>query len=79
MLKNGGMKMAVNYKPLWIELAKRELKKTEFQEIAGLSSNLIANMGKNEYISMKNLEKICKVLRCTPNDVIEFNFYEGVE
>lgn len=64
--------MAVNYRRLWIELAKRELKKTEFQEMAGLSSNLIANMGKNEYISMKNLEKICKVLKCTPNDVIEF-------
>lgn len=64
--------MAVNYRPLWIELAKREMKKTEFQEKVGLSSNLLANMGKNEYISMKNLEKICKFLECTPNDIIEF-------
>jgi len=29
-------------------------------------------MGKNEYISMRNLEKICKALNCTPNDVMEF-------
>jgi len=65
--------MAVSYKPLWIELAKRELKRTEFQAMAGLSSNIIANMGKNKYISMKNLEKICVFLECTPNDVIEFN------
>lgn len=64
--------MAVNYRRLWVELAKRELKKTEFQEMAGISSNLIANMGRNEYISMKNFEKICRVLECTPNDVIEF-------
>lgn len=64
--------MAVSYKPLWVELAKRDLKKREFQSMAGLTSNIIANMGKNEYISMKNLEKICKALRCTPNDVFEF-------
>jgi putative transcriptional regulator len=66
------MEMAVSYKPLWVELAKRDLKKNEFQSMAGLTSNIIANMGKNEYISMKNLEKICKALNCTPNEVFEF-------
>lgn len=71
--------MSVSYRPLWIELAKRDLRKIEFQEISGVSSNLLANMGKNEYISMKNLEKICKVLDVTPNQVIEFNFEESVE
>jgi putative transcriptional regulator len=64
--------MAVSYKPLWIELAKRDLRKKDIQIMANLTSNLIANMGKNEYISMKNLEKICKALDCTPNDVLEF-------
>lgn len=69
--------MSVSYRPLWIELAKRDLRKIDFQEISGVSSNLLANMGKNEYISMKNLEKICKVLDITPNQVIEFNFEES--
>lgn len=64
--------MAVSYKPLWIELAKRDLRKKDIQIMANLTSNIIANMGKNEYISMKNLEKICKALDCTPNDVFEF-------
>lgn len=66
--------MAVSYKPLWIELAKRDLRKKDIQIMANLTSNLIANMGKNEYISMKNLEKICKALDCTPNDVLEFKW-----
>lgn len=69
--------MSVSYRPLWIELAKRDLRKIDFQEISGVSSNLLANMGKNEYISMKNLERICKVLDITPNQVIEFNFEES--
>lgn len=63
--------MAISYKPLWIELAKRELMKTEFQEIAGISSNVLANMGNNKPISMKNIERICKALNITPNDVFE--------
>ncbi len=69
--------MSLSYRPLWIELAKRDLRKIEFQELSGISSNLLANMGKNEYISMKNLEKICRMLNVTPNQVIEFNFEES--
>lgn len=71
--------MSVSYRPLWIELAKRNLRKIDFQELSGISSNLLANMGKNEYISMKNLEKICRVLDVKPNQVIEFNFEESEE
>lgn len=69
--------MGLSYRPLWIELAKRDLRKIDFQELSGISSNLLANMGKNEYISMKNLEKICRVLDVTPNQVIEFHFEES--
>ncbi|WP_077368372.1 helix-turn-helix domain-containing protein [Anaerosalibacter sp. Marseille-P3206] len=71
--------MGVSYRPLWIELAKRDMKKTDFQGYVGISSNLLANMGKNEYISMKNLEKICKALDCTPNDVISFDYKYGMD
>ncbi|MGP1433013.1 MAG: helix-turn-helix domain-containing protein [Catonella sp.] len=29
----------------------------------------MAQMGKNKPITFKNLERICKALDCTPNDV----------
>ncbi|EGP9221886.1 TPA: helix-turn-helix domain-containing protein, partial [Listeria monocytogenes] len=32
----------------------------------------MANMGKDKYISLQNLEKICRALECTPNEVISF-------
>ena len=69
--------MGVSYRPLWIELAKKEINKVEFQQYAGLSSNLLANMGKNKYISMKNLEQICRVMNLSPNQVIEFKEEEN--
>lgn len=65
--------MALNYKPLWIQLAKKELKKVEVIRMAGLTTNVMANMGKNKPITMKNLERICKALDCTPNDVFAFD------
>ena len=52
--------MALNYKPLWIQLAKKGLKKTDVIDMAGLTTNVMAQMGKDKPITFKNLEKICK-------------------
>ena len=62
--------MALNYKPLWIQLAKKGLKKTDVIAMAGLTTNVMAQMGKDKPITFKNLERICKALSCTPNDMI---------
>ena len=67
--------MALNYKPLWIQLAKKGLKKTDVIAMAGLTTNVMAQMGKDEPITMKNIEKICKALQCTPNDIFSFDDY----
>lgn len=44
----------------------------EFQKYTEISGNLLAKMGKNEYISMENLEKICINMKLSPSEVIEF-------
>lgn len=67
--------MALNYKPLWIQLAKKGLKKTDVLAMAGLTTNVMAQMGKDKPITMKNIEKICKALQCTPNDIFSFDDY----
>lgn len=64
--------MALNYKPLWIQLAKKGLKKTDVIAMAELTTNVMAQMGKDKPITFKNLERICKALSCTPNDIISF-------
>ena len=40
--------------------------------MADLTTNVMAQMGKKKPITLKNLERICKALDCTPND--EFSF-----
>lgn len=71
--------MALNYKPLWIQLIKKDLMKVDVIKMAGLTTNVMAQMGKNKPITFKNLERICKALDCTPNDVISFDDNYGKE
>ncbi|CCQ93801.1 hypothetical protein CULT_1500004 [[Clostridium] ultunense Esp] len=40
--------------------------------IAKRLSATIAKLGKNEYINMKSLEKLCEVLECKVEDIIEY-------
>ena len=71
--------MALNYKPLWIQLIKKDLMKVDIIKMAGLTTNVMAQMGKNKPITFKNLERICRALDCTPNDVISFDDNYGKE
>jgi len=48
------------------------MKRTYLIKLTCITSNTLANMGKDEYISMKNLEKICKAMNLTPSDILEF-------
>ena len=60
--------MTVSYNKLWKRLIDLNMSKTQLREKAGITTNAIAKMGKNENVST---EKICKVLECQVEDVIE--------
>ena len=53
--------MALNYKPLWIQLAKKGIKKTDVIVMAGLTTNVMAQMGKDKPITFKNIEKYVRL------------------
>ena len=63
--------MHISYQPLWNTLKERGMKKEDLRLAAGLTTNMIANMGKGEHISMKTLLRICEALNCEITDVIE--------
>lgn len=64
--------MAVNYNKLWRLLTDKNRKKIEMQYKTGISGNILARMGKNEYVSMQTVEKICRELNCTIDEIMEF-------
>lgn len=64
--------MPVSYDKLWKQLIDKKMNRTELKEAAGVSFNVLAKMGKNEFISMDSLHKICLTLNCNIGDIIEF-------
>lgn len=64
--------MPISYDKLWKLLIDKKMTRTELKEAAGISFNVLAKMGKSEFISMESLYKICLTLGCDIGDVIEF-------
>ncbi len=61
----------ISYKPLWHTLVERNMRKENLRLAAGLTTNMIANMGKGKHISMETLTKIYETLDCDISDVIQ--------
>ena len=71
--------MGVSYNRLWKMLIDKNMKRIEMQYLTGISGNILARMGKNQYVSMETIEKICKKLDCTVDEMMEFTDDEEQE
>lgn len=47
--------------------------KTDLIKMAGISTNILAKLGKGEFISMDSMQKICKALDCDVGDICTLN------
>lgn len=63
--------MHISYQPLWNTLKERGMRKEDLRFAAGLTTNMIANMGKGKNISMETLVRICEALNCGIMNVIK--------
>ena len=57
-------------------LIDNKMNKTKLKDVSGISFNVLAKFGKNEFVSMESMYKICMALNCGINDVMEFSGYE---
>ena len=63
--------MAVSYKKLWKLLIDKDMKKKDLRIATGMTTTALAKLGKNEHVNTEILAKICKVLECTIEDIVE--------
>lgn len=63
--------MHISYQPLWNTLKERGMRKEDLRLAAGLTTNMIANMGKGKNISMETLVRICEAVKCGIMNVIK--------
>ena len=63
--------MAVCYNNLWHKLIEQNMSKTQLIKKAQISTNAMAKLGKNEDVRVEVLVKICGVLNCSLDDIME--------
>ena len=63
--------MQVNYDKLWKLMIDKKINKTQLSEKVGITTNAMAKLGRNESVQVEILAKICNVLDCNIEDIME--------
>ena len=63
--------MRISYNKLWKMLIDKNMNKQDLKELSGVSAASIAKLGKGENVTTDVLLKICKVMNCGIEDIIE--------
>ncbi len=62
----------ISYEPLWKTMKEKGVTTYTLIYKLGFSAYTITNLRRNKSITINTLEKLCKALQCTPNDILKF-------
>lgn len=61
----------IDFSPLWETMRERHV--TQYQLLKnGIDNKTLDALKKNKNITLLTLEKLCNIIRCTPNDIVAF-------
>ena len=61
----------IDFSPLWKTMEERQI--TQYQLLKrGIDNKTLDALKKNRNITLLTLEKLCSIIGCTPNDIVEF-------
>ena len=60
-----------DYIPLWETMQNRGVSQYQLLK-AGIDNKTLDSLKKNKNITMVTLEKLCRIIDCSPNDVVRF-------
>ena len=64
--------MIFNYGPMWETMTRKGV--TQYQLLkGGIDNKTLDSLKKGNNITMVTLEKLCRIIGCTPNDIISFH------
>lgn len=66
--------VSISYNKLWKLLVDKKMNKQTLREKSGVTTTVMAKLGKSEPVHMEALIKICKVLGCDIGDIVEISF-----
>ena len=61
----------IDYSPLWKTMQQKHI--TQYKLLkSGIDNKTLDSLKKNNNITLLTLEKLCRILDCSPNDVVRF-------
>lgn len=60
----------IRFAPLWETMKRKEVSQYRLLK-SGIDNKLLDGLKKNRNITLLTLEKLCRILECTPNEIIE--------
>lgn len=61
----------IDYSPLWKTMGEKGM--TQYRLIKnGIDNKTLDSLKKNKNITLQTMEKLCRILQCTPNDIVRF-------
>ena len=63
--------MTISYDRLWKLMIDKKINKTQLCEKARITTTAMAKLGRNETVQIETLAKICEVLECSVDDILE--------
>ena len=65
--------MARSYNKLWKLMIDKKINKTQLCKAAGITTNAMAKLGRDESVPLETLEKICNALNCSLDEIVEIS------
>ena len=62
----------IDYSPLWATMKQAGVSQYQLLK-AGIDNKTLDSLKKNKNITLLTVERLCSILRCTPNDIVQFH------
>ena len=66
-----GVDRIFDYSPLWETMQRKGVSQYKLLK-SGIDNKTLDSLKKNKNITMVTLEKLCRIIDCSPNDVVRF-------
>ncbi|KMW16710.1 helix-turn-helix domain-containing protein [Enterocloster citroniae] len=62
----------IDYSPLWETMARKGITQYQILKDKVIDNKTLDSLKKGKNITLLTVERLCKYLECTPNDIVSF-------
>lgn len=62
----------IDFSPLWVTMARQDITQYRLLKDGIVDNKTLDGIKHNRNITLLTLERLCRYLNCTPNDIVRF-------